>query len=432
MKNLVFILITLLFYSNVIAGDPPRKPFVVLRVNGVEYKEGAEIAVRQGERVNVEAVLMGGRRDYCSNPNQYANVGRNTVIESSGENGMSFSINNGQFRGTWSLSAENANFKSGEKVIIEPVALNKSINRQAHVQFPEGDYSKVFFKVKSETKWHYVRKTPAGTKEEDETNQGEATFYFVFSQETDAWFSSTNIVAKGKDDFSVRNHLNDIQKFYRLIEDYLKKKDYRNAGMQISNLKKLIADTKKLIAEKKQKDPDFNCEITFIGLPTDVSMDHLNKINKMSTQWKENYTISQGNAQKINEMLLNTQMTFSANILRSVFKNYINWGTSIPTGAEDLLSIYDPNNIFGPIDLPRKLMDWYTSAESDAGILKNQANTIKNLSELRDFYQDRTKRFVDERKKLMELSTELEPVKVKDQQLKQFFSSLGWAKWKEK
>jgi hypothetical protein len=202
--------------------------------------------------------------------------------------------------------------------------------------------------------------------------------------------------------------------------------------MQINNLKNSIADLKKLITEKKQKDSKFECEISFIGLPTDLSMDHLNKINQMSLKWKENYSISQANAQEINEMLLNKQMIFSANILRSVFKNYINWGTSIPTGAEDILTIYDPKNIFGPLDIPRKILDWYNTAESDAGILNDQAKSIKNMSELREFYLNRTERFVEESKKLNELKIELKPVSDKNAALKQFFSTLGWAKWRMK
>jgi hypothetical protein len=432
MKKIIVLLWILQLGYTAASQEQPRKPFVILKVNGTEYNEGAEIPVRQGERVQVEAILMGGKRDYCTNPQKYANVGRNTVIESSGENGMSFNINNGQFRGKWTLTSEIAKFTSGEKVKIEVIVGNKDLQRGAWVQLPQGDYSKVFFKVQSQTKWHYIRNTPAGQTTQDETNDGTATFYFVMSQQKDAWFSSTNIIAKGTEDFSVRNRLDDAQKFYKEIETALQKQDYKTADMHINNLKGIISDVKKLVSEKKQKEPKFNCEITFVGLPTDKSMDHLNKINAMSLKWRENFTISQGNAQKINEMLLNKQMVFSANILRSVFKNYINWGTSIPTGAEDILTIYDPKNIFGPIDLPRKLMDWYTTAENDAGILKDQANSIKNMSELREFYLERSKRFVDESKKLNELKTELKPVSDKSLALKQYFSTLGWAKWVSK
>ena len=432
MKNFLVILILLLPLKFLAQTEPPRKPFVVIRVNGTEYSENAEINVRQGERIKVEAVLLGGKRDYCSNPNKYANVGKNTVIETSGENGMSFNINGGQFRGDWQLTSETAKFTSGEKVKIELVTTNQKVQREAYLQIPQGDYSKVFLKVQSQTKWHYVRNTPAGKTEQDETNEGTATFYLVIKQESGSWYSSANIIAKGKEDFSIRNKLDDIQRFYKLIEDYLKKKDFKNADMQIGNLKNSISSVKKLIDEKKQKDPSFTCEVTFVGLPTDISMEHLNKLNAMSLKWKENYDISQANAMKINEMLLNTQMQFSANVLRSVFKNYINWGTSIPTGAEDILTIYDPNNIFGPIDIPRKIMSWYTEAEEDAGILKDQATAIKNMSELREFYLDRTKRFVDERKKLTEIINELKPVETKNNELKSYFSGLGWAKWRAK
>ncbi|MBN1252163.1 MAG: hypothetical protein JXR51_03100 [Bacteroidales bacterium] len=430
-KGILTILLILISNLILIAGEQPRKPFIELKVNGQTYQNGAEITVRPGEKIKIEAILMGGQRDYCSNPQKYANVGKNTVIESSGENRMSFNINGGQFRGKWTLTSENANFSSTDALKISTLG-DGIINREAFVEIPKDGFSKIYIKVVSKTKWHYVRNTPAGKSEKDEENEATATFYFKLETEEGVWYSSNNLIAKGLEDFTVRNELDEVQKFYNLIDKALQKNDLSNADMQIQNLKNYVAEIKRAIDDAKAKNADYKCDITFIGLPTDIAMSNLNKLKTLSDKWKERYMISQGNADKINEMLLNYQMGFSANILRSVFKNYISWGTSIPTGAEDLLSIYDPNNIFGNIDIPRKLIGWYTDAQNDAGILKNQAQTIKNLSELREFYLKNMSNFVSERKKLQEIIIDLKPIEERNNALKQYFSSISWAKWQAK
>jgi hypothetical protein len=336
MKRSVLLIAALVAILTVFAADPPRDPFIVLKVNGKEYQNGAEISVRSGERVQVEAVLMGGKRDYCSNPQKYANIGANTVIESQGENGMSFNVNQGQFRGDWKLVDEKAVFSSGPEVGITTTGTG-NIQRTATVEFKPGNYSKVFFKVNSTTNWHYVRNTPGGRTEQDEKNTGTATFYFVIESEPGVWYSSNNIKVKGIEDFSVRNNLDRIQEFYNLIEKALVEKNFSSAQMQWNNLKNSLGDLQTNINRAKEKDKNFECEVSLLGAPSDLSMDHIAKLNVLSEKWKENYLICSGNVQEINGMLLNTQLTFSSNILRSVFKNYINWGTSIPTSAEDIL-----------------------------------------------------------------------------------------------
>ena len=449
MKPLSILLFLLISIFNSVAGEKPRDPFIVLKVNGKIYNNGDEIPVRAGERITVEAILMGGRRDYCSNPQKYANVGKNTVIEQYGENGMSFNINGGQFSGKWTLTEELAEFKSADAVKITPANNSGNIKRTVHIEIPQSGYSKIFLKVNSKVRWHYTRHTPAGKSEKDEENTANASFNLLItglpdndgdentgveqdSTETGdlpVWYSSRNIVARGTDDFTVRNELNEVQKFYDLIEKYLQKGDKQNADMQIQNLKNYVNEVKRAIDEAKQKNPEYKCTVTFIGLPTDLPMEDYHKAQILSDKWKERYFISQQNVSRINETLLNYQNGFAANIVKSVIKNYINWGSGLPTGTEDFLTLHDPNNVLGVIDLPRAVMGWYQEAERDAGILKNQAQTIKKLSELRNYYLNNMANYVDARKQMMEIIKKLSYVKEKDDELKQYFSSITWAKF---
>ncbi len=431
-KILKLIAFLLLINIQAIAGEPPRKPFVILTINGKTYNPESEIIVRPGEKILIQAIMMGGRRDYCMFPEKYANVGKNVVIESKGETGMSFNINGGQFRGVWTLTKETAKIQSDNAVKIE--MKDELMNRQveAYIQAPTSGFSNIYFKVKVDTKWHYVRTTPAGKKEEDDTNSGESTFYLKIAGDVGAWYNSANISANGEECVSVRNDLDAVQRFYNETAQWLQKKDFAGAQQQFENLKNAIATVKSSIETEKQKNPQYKCEITFIGLPSDLVMEHITKIQTLADKWKEMYLITQGNVSKINEMLLNVQNGFSANVLRSVFKNYINWGTSIPTGAYDLLTIYDPNNVLAPLDMPRKVMDWWTEANDDATILNQQVQTIKILSQLRKFYMERMTKCVSENKEFHKILNDLKPAKEIHTSLTSYFSGISWAKWRRK
>ncbi len=422
MKKIVISIFVFIISLATFAGIPPRTPFVVLRVDGVEYQNGAEIKVRSGERIQVEAVLMGGKRDYCSNPLTYANVGQNTVILSQGENGMSFEINQGQYKGDWKLSSEKATFSSGPEVAITPTTTG-TVQRSAGVEFKPGNYQKVFFKVNSTTNWHYVRNTPAGRQEQDETYTGTATFYFVIEVADGEWYSSNNVKAVGKEDFSIRNNLDRIQEFYNLIEKAMLAKNWSSAEMQWSNLKNSIGELKKNIDKAQQKDPLFKCDISLIGLPSDLSMKHISDLKIMSEKWKESWKICSDNAQEINKMLLDKKMSFSANILRSVFKNYISWGTTIPSSAPDIFTLYDPKGIFTAVDLPRKVMGWYEDAQNDASILKDQAGSVKQMNALLSFYEERRDNYIDERKAIIGILFELKPAETLNSEMKSYIST---------
>lgn len=408
--------------------EPPRKPFVVLRIEGKEYQSGSFIEVRAGQRLSVTAVLLGGRRDYCSNPYKYANVGPNTVITSSGENGMSFYIGDGTFRGTWSLVSEIASFSPSSDVKVVQQPTNSNISNVAIVDIPTSGYGQVFLKVKVTTKWHYERYTQAGRSEQDETNEGDGIFYFKIVAEQGVWYSTANLKAYGNENFSIRNSLDNVQKQYDNIYQLTINRNFSSFQMYFDNLKTTISSLKSTIDYEKSKNPGLVCEITFIGLPTSFALDHLKKIEFLKTKWKEQFLIAQENVAKINEILPKVQGTFSSNILKSIFKNYLNWASSVPTGVTDFLTLYDPSNVLTATAMPGDLLDWYSDALEDASILNNQAKTIKMLSELRKFYLQRMQKSTEEAKKLQEIYDQLKEVKTFDQQLRDYFKTITWAK----
>lgn len=427
MKSYILTILFLLISIGFLNADNPRTPYVVLKVNGTEYKSGEAINVRPGERITVEAILMGGKRDYCSNPQKYANVGKNTVITSQGNDGMSFYIGDGTFRGTWSLTSEIATFTGSTDVKVTPMTGSNQKKTEAIIEIPQSGYGQVYIKVKVQSKWHYVRNTQAGKTEQDETNDGDGTFYFKIELEDGVWYSSANLTAKGTENFSIRNSLDAVQRSYDDIYNAILKKEFSNMNMYVSNLKSTISSLKTTIEQEKAKDANLQCDVTFIGLPTSIAMKNINSLETMSVKWKELFMISQENVSRINDMLLKVQMGFSSNVLKSVFKNYINWGTSIPTSATDFLTLYDPSNVIGAVALPGKVMSWWEDANSDASVLQNQSQTIKMLSELRNFYMERMTKSVEERKQIEQVLTELKPVKLLHEELKTYFAGISWA-----
>ena len=181
------------------------------------------------------------------------------------------------------------------------------------------------------------------------------------------------------------------------------------------------------IEKLKKKNPEYECNITFVGTPLDHPMKKVAALKTMAEQWKKMHSLVTGNAQSINTMLLKTQMQFSNNILKSVVKNYLDWGSGIPGVGDFFGSV--PVNLQALL-IPSNIMEWYGNAEEDANLLKNQALSIKKMSELRDFYLQRGADFVDESRKIhadMDLN---KPVEALDTRARAILSGTTFAKWR--
>ncbi|PLX06309.1 MAG: hypothetical protein C0596_17710 [Marinilabiliales bacterium] len=161
-------------------------------------------------------------------------------------------------------------------------------------------------------------------------------------------------------------------------------------------------------------------------------MKHYNDLREMANLWKKNYEICNDALAEINPLLLKNQINFTNNIFKSVIKNYLSWGTSVPSAPEDLLSVYDPKNIFGPVDLPRKVLGWMEEAEKDASILENNINTMEQLKVLQAFYQGRIDNFITERKEFINILRSLEPMRDMHKEMKSHLSSNSTVSYTDK
>ena len=141
-------------------------------------------------------------------------------------------------------------------------------------------------------------------------------------------------------------------------------------------------------------------EVFLISTPLQTVKDKLELAEKAKRHWFTLGEISTRRATAVNEVLQKKQNTLSLNVLKSLFKNYIDWAGAVPGSPEDLLSLLGGKAGELPWSLPRSLSGWKESAEKDASILNKQANAVKKLTELREFYLKRAEQAVKELKKL--------------------------------
>jgi len=160
------------------------KPYLVLKIDGKTYKPNETVLVRKGEKIRIEAVLMGGRRAWCMYPTTYVhhvtNVHMNIVYND--ENDLSFVIDNGKFRGEWYLKKEIANFRPGKGIKLKPLKENRikrsAFKRRAEIEFLDVPIEKTFVKVNSKADWHYTANTPGGGKRKDRNSESSGSLLF--------------------------------------------------------------------------------------------------------------------------------------------------------------------------------------------------------------------------------------------------------------
>ncbi|HEY9186893.1 MAG TPA: hypothetical protein VIR55_03205 [Ignavibacteria bacterium] len=417
MKKIFFFL--LIFGFSLFAEEVP-KPYVSLFVNNSRYENNSKITLRASEKVILKAMVFGGRRSWCMEPYKYANIGKNTTIVSYGEDHLEYTIPP-SFKGIWNLVEEKANWFGQLNNDLKPD--NDKNTAELIVPKKKGEYQ---LKVKVTSKWHYKRFAQGSVKEEDEVNEAEASFVIIVD-EGEAWFNSSNISASGNRDDDLKFRLESLQERYDLISKQILDGKFELAKSNIAGFKENLENIKLRLNDLKKDNKNFNCKIIFYGTPADKGMKKLDNLKKLFNDWKKVHSIVNGNAQEINKILLNKQMQFSNNILKSVIKNYIDWGSGIP----------QPNDLFGAVPynlsaltIPSNVLDWYNNAQEDASILKDQANSVKKLSELREFYLKRSEEVIKENKNIKSEIDKNQEIENIYNSFKSLLQSVKWAEWK--
>ena len=409
------------------AAEPTPEPFVrmVTSSGGEALEDGAELTIRPGEKLRIEAAVYGGRRAWCMEPQRYANLGRNTAILSNSDRHLSFTTGSG-FRGDWQLKSETASWWGSLGDHLEGDAGSNTATLTGPRQ--EGRY---VLTIKAAATWGYVRLAQGMKRAKEEENLAEATFTIVVAAVADAWFSSANIVATGDEDEDLRFRLQRLQELWDVTERQALDGDYDLARRNLGQLGEVMRGICTRLEKLEREEPEYACTITLNGLPTDRAAVCLQAFEQLGNGLKEAVATSSENALKINEMLLQKQMVFTGNVLRSVFKNYLDWAVGLP----DLGDAYDGANTLlgltalGDVALPLDLMQWYTTAMGDAAILRDQAQSMQRMKKLLAFYEGVRDRQLEIRRQVSKAIEANRPVAALDKEYQSVISGAEWAVW---
>lgn len=140
-------------------------------IQGRTIGTGQTVRIDAANGIVVEGLTYGKRRLYCVDPWTHGNVGPNIVVERNGIDGMSYSINTGNFsgRGDWTIEKETYS--------ISPGKARAADGKVADITAP-ADGSAFSVSVSGQTTWKFVRVAPGGTQTKNETESGSATVRF--------------------------------------------------------------------------------------------------------------------------------------------------------------------------------------------------------------------------------------------------------------
>ena len=240
----------------------------------------------------------------------------------------------------------------------------------------------------------------------------------------EGWFASRYILASGAETFRLRNALERLDRYMAEAGGNLLNGKYGLARDQLATVRAEIGDLHRTVDEGQGA-----TRITFRGLPSDDAMLRRLWLQFMMGKWKEEYVIVNDALAKAQTELSDLSNVLSANVFKSILKNYISWSNSIPTDVVSGLSGY--STLTGLADLPRGFTGWVEEGSKDAGILNDQFRKKRALDDLVRHCEAKREAIIAERRKVADLLKEIDrsPLTGLDRSLQSYFRGLGWAPW---
>ncbi|MFZ7125655.1 MAG: hypothetical protein ACOWWM_05815, partial [Desulfobacterales bacterium] len=238
------------------------------------------------------------------------------------------------------------------------------------------------------------------------------------------WFNSRYLLASGAETFRLRGALERLDRYMTEAGDNLLTGKYDLARRQLDTVRAEIEALRRAVNEAKGA-----TKITFRGLPSDDAMLRRIRLQFMMGKWKEAYTIVNEALAQVQTELADLRNVLSANVFKSIIKNYISWSNSIPTDVVSGIAGYSA--VTGVADLPRGFLGWYEEGRKDAGILNDQFRKKRALEALEQYYEAKREEIIVERQEVADLLKEIEgsPLPGLDGSLQSYFQGLQWAPW---
>jgi len=411
MKRFFLVLFTLLFVGFTFAVQPARKPFIQLTVDGKPIKTGEILTVVPGQKFTVGAEMEGGRRDFCKFPDIYADIAGTAQILSRGKDGLIYQLDG--VKSEWKLLDENVLFTGDNLVKVIPGA-KKSI---AEITLSNTQFSQSFLKVNINAKWQFSQ----NDKTNHEENSAEAIVYFKVSGTSDEWFSTRNVKASGVKNEQVQEKLNAVQAKCDSIENNIYKLKFPAVQQSIKSLQSDVSEVKLAIDEVKKSNPAYQSKVVFVGLPTDNTFNNLSTFALIKTNWGSHETLVQGLKEQVGKLPAQATKE-SKDELVNLIGNYVDWQYKLPENTFKILSQYIPD--FNPDDIQMPGNIHFIAEE------KTITNYSKTFSDFNAFLDKRIELIPMEIQKINATQTKLQAVRLFDGMLRSYFSSIGWAEWK--
>lgn len=206
----------------------------------------------------------------------------------------------------------------------------------------------------------------------------EMDFALTLPRDPAVWFKSPNFIARGKEDWKVRNRLERLQGQLDTLSENLFQGKLALAKPQWKSIQASMATLKQDMSGKK------DMAIDILGSPADKIIRHLERYEKLSEAHvklhQKALTQNDFYIHKIQELKLN----FMANVVKTMLKSFISWTNVIPTDLYAGLEGYSLNTSL--LALPKTLVSWKQQAEQDASVFNDQKRTIMMMGEFTRYW----------------------------------------------
>jgi hypothetical protein len=392
--------------------QPERKPFIQLTIDGNKVKIGEVLTVTPGQKIVIGAEMAGGRRDYCNFPEVYADITGTTQILSRGKDGLTYTQNGNNFE--WKLQNESINFTGDEFMDIKQKADSKQSS--AEIIFSKSQFSQAVLKVTASSTWQFSQNNQTSKEE----NKAETTLYFKVAGTSDNWFSSHDLRANGIKNEQVQEKLVAIQAQCDTVENYLSKLNFSKVQQSIRTLQAAVTTLKSTIDNIKASNPSYQTKIVFIGVPSDNTFNNLGSFSQI----KENWTLLEPLVQNLKQQLGSLQAQSNPenqDKLLKLIAGYLDWQNKLPENTFKIIPLYIPDIKSEDIGLPATI---FKAAKE-----KSIADYAQLLSDFNAFLDKRTEQAPLETQKINSTQARLQTVRLFDNMLRSYYSSITWAEW---
>jgi len=410
MRRFFMLHVMVFIIGTTMAIQPERKPFIQLTIDGNPIKNGEVFTVTLGQKLFVGAEISGGRRDFCNFPDVYADITETAQILSRGKDGITYVQNGKSYE--WKLLNETVQFTG------DNLAQLKSGPKQspAEITFSKTPFSQSVLKISITATWQFRQDDQ--TRQEE--NRAETTLYFKVAGTSDIWFSTQNLRANGIKNDRIQEKLTTVQAACDTIENYLNKLSFSKAQQSIRNLQSTVNSLKSTLDEVKTSNPTYQTKIVFIGVPSDNTFNILGSFSKIKGNWGAPETMVQNLKQQL-VALPTTPTNESKDELIKLITSYLDWQNKLPANTFQILRHYIPDLKQEDILLPGNIQ-----LAVDG---KTIANYDQIFSDFNAFLDKRIEQAPLEVQKINSTHTRLQAVRLFDNMLRSYISSITWAEW---